>query len=298
VVPRARAASRRLLDPQAAIAILIPARGSDEGSPALTAEDGLRRDPRALRRLQWRVACLTWLSYASYYLTRKHFSVVKSRLQTDLGISTTGLGLIDTAYLAAYAIGQFINGALGDRVGARRMLAIGMIASAAISLALGASSVFAAFLILFGVNGLFQSTGWPNNVKAMAPWFGRRERGRVMGIWCTNYQVGGIASTALATYLLVHYGWRWSFRIPGVWVAALGVVILLALIESPAERGLRGPDSGVDGRSAAVPATAASTGSAPPQAGGLVAGHGLLRTQAHSVQPAVLAALLPADARL
>ena len=37
---------------------------------------------------------LTWLSYASYYFTRKNLSVVKSRLYDTLHISTTALGTI------------------------------------------------------------------------------------------------------------------------------------------------------------------------------------------------------------
>ncbi|HEX7452422.1 MAG TPA: hypothetical protein VF294_09065, partial [Polyangiaceae bacterium] len=47
---------------------------------------------------------LTWLAYASYYFGRKGFSVVKSTLRHTLGISERALGMIDTLYLAAYAL--------------------------------------------------------------------------------------------------------------------------------------------------------------------------------------------------
>ncbi len=204
-----------------------------------------------LRALQWRVAILTWVSYASYYLTRKPFSVVKSRLQSDLGISEVALGAIDTAYLGLYAVGQFVNGALGDRVGARRMIGIGMLASAAVSLAMGFASTTVMFLVLAGINGLFQSTGWPNNVKAMTPWFQASSRGKVMGLWCTCYQVGGIAATALATALLVTIGWRWAFRVPGCWVAGVGMIILLFLVERPQDKGLAAVDLQPDGDASA-----------------------------------------------
>ena len=42
----------------------------------------------------------------------------------------------------------------------------------------------------------------------------REKRGRIMGLWSTCYQVGGIAATAFATWLLVHYGWRTAFLGP------------------------------------------------------------------------------------
>ncbi len=196
--------------------------------------------------LRWRVAILTWVSYASYYLTRKHFSVVKSRLESDLGISEAALGAIDTAYLGLYAVGQFVNGALGDRIGARRMIGIGMLASAAASVVMGFGTTTTLFLVCFGINGLFQATGWPNNVKAMTPWFSAGSRGKVMGLWCTCYQVGGIVATALATVILVTLGWRWAFRIPGCWVAGVGMIILLFLVEKPQDKGLPPVDGSAD----------------------------------------------------
>ncbi|MCC6525488.1 MAG: hypothetical protein IT373_22750, partial [Polyangiaceae bacterium] len=51
---------------------------------------------------------LTWLAYASYYLCRKNFGVVKAKLDLDEG----WLVAIDTAMLAAYAVGQFASGAI------------------------------------------------------------------------------------------------------------------------------------------------------------------------------------------
>ena len=87
------------------------AKRSDDIEPDQPVADSL-----ALRRLQVLVFALTWLSYASYYLTRKNLSVVKSRLHDTLGVSMTVLGEIDTLYLACYALGMFASGALGDRI--------------------------------------------------------------------------------------------------------------------------------------------------------------------------------------
>lgn len=196
--------------------------------------DGERR----LLRLQIRTFALTWLSYASYYLTRKNLSVTKSRLHDGLGVSTTELGIIDTAYLGSYALGQFINGALGDRIGSRRLIALGMLGSAAMALGFGLSSSVPLFLLCFALNGALQSTGWPGNVKAMQPFFPSGTRGRVMGLWTTNYQAGGLIATALATFLLVHLGWRAAFIGPALWVALVGTLIRLFLVERPEERGL------------------------------------------------------------
>jgi len=176
-----------------------------------------------------RVFGLTWLSYASYYLGRKGLSVTKARLVARLGVSEGMLAAIDTAYLVAYAIGQFGSGLAGDRFGARRLVGWGMLLSAAMCALFGASSAAWVLLVAFGINGLAQSTGWPGNTKAMAAWFSGRERGVVMGFWSTCYQAGGLAATAIATWLLTAFGWRSAFLVPAVWVAAVGVLVLVGL---------------------------------------------------------------------
>lgn len=204
---------------------------------AFAAHDDLRQQ-QALRRLQIRAFVLTWLSYASYYFTRKNLAVTKSRLHDTMGLSTTALGSIDTLYLVAYAVGQFANGALGDRIGPRRLIALGMMASALTALCFGLSSAYLPMLIAFGINGLFQASGWPGNVKAMQPFFGPDQRGRVMGLWTTNYQAGGLLATVLATWLLAHYGWRAAFVVPALWVGTMACIVFLALVEKPSDRGL------------------------------------------------------------
>ena len=40
---------------------------------------------------------------------------------------------------------------------------------------------------LIAVNGLAQATGWSGNVGTMASWFHKHERGKVMGVWSTNF---------------------------------------------------------------------------------------------------------------
>ena len=186
-----------------------------------------------MRRL--RVFLLTWVSYATYYFARKNFPVAKRTIQTELGISTAGLAAIDTGYLATYAVGQFAGGWLGDRIGSRRLVGYGMVASAFLIAAFGASSSASLFALFFGLNGFVQATGWPGNVKAMAAWYGPTERGAVMGFWSTCFQVGPLLATALAAYLLAHFGWRTAFFGPAVWVALVGIVVLLFLQEGPHE---------------------------------------------------------------
>jgi sugar phosphate permease len=182
------------------------------------------------------VFALTWIAYASYYLCRKGFPVSKARLAGDFHLSLPALGAIDTGYLTAYALGLLASGLACDVVGARRLVGRGMLLAAAATAVFGLGSTSAVFALAFALNGLFQSTGWPGTVKAMTPWYRPAERGKVMGLWSTCYQVGGLAATALAARLLTTFGWRSAFLVPSAITAAVGVAVLLWLREPAASR--------------------------------------------------------------
>ncbi len=174
---------------------------------------------------------VTWIAYATNYFGRKGISVAKATMVGALGPSA--LHGVETAYLAAYAVGQSANGWFGDRVGARRLVGAGMLVSAAACLAFGASSGRVAFAVIMAVNGLALSTGWPGNVKAMAEWTPAGQRGRVMGAWSTCYQLGGIAASTVAGGFLAARGWRWAFFGPAIFLALVGVAVLLLLRPGP-----------------------------------------------------------------
>ncbi len=207
------------------------------------------------RVFRWRaiVFATTWVAYASFYLTRKNYSVAQPAFMEEYGWTRQDVGLIVTAYLTAYAIGQFGNGVLADRLGSRRMLALGFALTVTMSVALGMVGAVAAMAVLYGINGYAQSTGWPSVTRAMANWFPVAVRGRVMGWWGTNYPVGDAAATALAAFVLAAWGWRAAFWLPAVAAAVIGVVVVLLLRDRPEDVGLPGGDGDTGGADAEIP---------------------------------------------
>src|SRR5262245_38608022 len=96
--------------------------------------------------LRWQIFAITWLAYAGFYLTRKSFSVAKIGIQKDptLHMTDRQMALIDGAYLTAYAVGQFLFGMAGDRLGPRIVIAAGILASVISAFAMGASTLVVA----------------------------------------------------------------------------------------------------------------------------------------------------------
>jgi sugar phosphate permease len=195
----------------------------NDRSPSSTSQAA---SPRA-----WSVWIVTWVSYATYYFGRKNLSVTKAAIGRAFGAHA--LYGVETAYLAAYAAGQYTSGWLGDRVGARKLVGFGMLLAATASFAFGLWSVGWLFLLTATVNGFAQSTGWPGNVKAMQEWTTPATRGRTMGLWATCYQFGGIAATAFATWLLATFGWRAAYFGPAVVIALVGAAALTFIRPGP-----------------------------------------------------------------
>lgn len=193
-------------------------------------------DP-ALKSWRYRVFAASWLSYAGYYFCRKPFYIVKADLGEALDADASMLGAIGIAYLLAYTVGQFVSGALGDRIGARVLVLGGMAGSIAVNVCFGFTNSWATLAVLLALNGLFQSTGWSGNVGTMAPWFRRAERGTVMGFWATNYQVGGVVANVLASFVAGAFGFRYAFFAGAMVLSVVWVFFLLNQRNKPEDLG-------------------------------------------------------------
>jgi len=166
---------------------------------------------RAYRPWQIRIFAATWLAYAGYYFCRKPFYVAKADMGSALGLSSVELAHLGTAYLAAYAVGQFSSAFFGRRLGPKLLLIAGIGISIFCNLVFGIANNFWTLLLFLALNGMAQGTGWPGCIGSLAFWFRRRQRGGILGVWSTCYQVGSLLSTALAAWFLGRLGWRWSY---------------------------------------------------------------------------------------
>lgn len=191
----------------------------------------------SLPSLQTRIVILTYFSYFFYYFGRKYFGIVTPSLIEEGILTKNQIGLIQTGYLALYAGGQFVSGALGDSYGPRLLIFGGMILSGLAALSIGLFPIFGIILAAYSVNGLAQSTGWSNNCKLISSWIPHAKRGRVMGIWMTCYIGGSIAANTLAGYLIGSYSWKHVIFVNGTIMIVVGLIEGLYLINHPGDRG-------------------------------------------------------------
>ncbi len=121
---------------------------------------------------------------------------------------------MDGAFSAVYALGQFFWGTLGDRYGTRRVVLFGMMASLVTAAIMGTVNTVFWMGVMFAFQGTWQASGWAPLGKNMGEFFSQRERGSVMGFWCTSYALGGFIASIIAGYAARAYGWRYAFFVP------------------------------------------------------------------------------------
>lgn len=196
------------------------------------------KNPGSLGRWQVQTFALLWGAYASYYLARLNFAVAQPLILLEFkDWSAAQVGLIPSVYAMVYAIGQFINGQLGERYGARRMMTVAMIVATIANLGFSQTSSFAMMLVFWGLNGYAQSAGWSLVVKTISDWNPVRRRGMVIGLISTSYQVGNVLAWLLAGWVASSYGWRASFWVPSLILAPMTLLFVLGVRNKPQDVG-------------------------------------------------------------
>ena len=195
-------------------------------------------DAQLLKSWRMRIFVSTWLAYAGLYFCRKAFYVVKGTMGDELNLDASALGEIGSAYLLCYSIGQFTAAGLGQKLGARVLLLVGIAGSIGANVAFGFANNYWTLLSFMCVNGFAQATGWPCVVSTMGNWTRRKERGTLMGIWGTCYQVGGIAAKIWAAFWMAQQGWRGAFFAASILVVVVWVVVLFWMRNNPTDVGL------------------------------------------------------------
>ncbi|MCX2727832.1 MFS transporter [Thermomicrobium sp. 4228-Ro] len=171
------------------------------------------------------VLAASWLAYATFYFPRLAFSASKLGLLADpsLALSRAFLGFADALFLAVYAAGQFVSGAVTERLGPRRLVSFGLLLAAAAALALAVVRHPWLLVATLVVQGIAQSTGWAAVCADVASHTPVERRGTAFGVLSTSYAFGALAAPVVL-------GWI-AYAVAGSWRAApLASAVVAALV--------------------------------------------------------------------
>ncbi len=179
--------------------------------------------------------------YLFFYTGRQNFGWAILGISKEFNISKGDIGWTGAGMLWAYGIGQFINGNLADKFGARRMMALGGFLSFLMNWLTSFATNYLMILVFWTLNGFCQSLGWAPGSRLVANWWGKNERGKAFGFYLFAAGCSSILIYLLSIIILDVYEleWRWVFRLP-VFLLLLGCTVFFIVVrDKPEDRGFK-----------------------------------------------------------
>lgn len=161
------------------------------------------------------------------FLDRLAIAVAGPRIQADLNIPPHLWGWVLGSFVLAYGIFEIPTGALGDRMGQRKVLARIVIWWSAFTALTGAARSFAALVLIRFLFGAGEAGAFPNASGVVARWFPVRERARAQGVIFSASRIGGALTPMIVVPLQALVGWRAAFVILG-WIGVVWAAVWLA----------------------------------------------------------------------
>jgi EmrB/QacA subfamily drug resistance transporter len=178
-----------------------------------------------MRRARLLTLAATALGSSVAFLDATVVIVALPRMDEDLGLGLAGQQWVVLGYALALSALYLPSGALGDRVGLRRLFVAGVVlfalASALCALA-GSETLLVGGRALQGVGGAALTT--TSLALLRVTWVG--EEGRAIGLWTSLTGLATIGGPALGGLLVDSASWRWIFLIN---IPLAVVVVALAL---------------------------------------------------------------------
>jgi MFS family permease len=188
----------------------------DSGAPLLATSN--------VKRIQRTALAMLVVAGVINYIDRATLAVANPLIRADLGLSIADMGYLLSAFLWAYAFAQLPCGAMVDKLGPRRLLAVGLSAWSLAQVIGGLVQGFGQFFSARILLGIGEAPQFPTGARVVRDWFNPRDRGLATGVFNCASSLGTAIAVPLLTFLMLALGWRWMFIIMGVAGLAMAAV--------------------------------------------------------------------------
>jgi EmrB/QacA subfamily drug resistance transporter len=166
----------------------------------------------AYKRRWWTLLVIA-LSVLVVVLDSTIVNIALPTLQRELGATFSDLQWMINIYIMIFAALMLTTGALGDRIGRKKMLQAGI-------LAFGISSLFASMadtageLILWrAIMGIGGAMMLPATLAIITNVFPREERGKAIGVWAGLNGIGIALGPIIGGLIIDNLNWNWIFLV-------------------------------------------------------------------------------------
>ena len=194
-------------------------------------------DPQTIHKRRWTILYVLVVCLLVIVLDNTVLNVALKTIadpRDGLGASQGQLEWAINSYTLVFAGLLFTFGVLGDRIGRKRMLIIGMVLFGLSSLVSSYAQTPGQLILARAAMGLGGAAVMPQTLSVIANVFEPEERGRAIGIWAGAVGVGIAIGPITGGLLLDHFWWGSVFLI-NVPVVAAGVIAVAFFV--PESRG-------------------------------------------------------------
>jgi len=196
------------------------------------------------RRAQYRILFVTMFSYLFFYTGRQTMGFAIPGIEAEFGFQKDTIGWLITALLWSYAIGQAVNGNLGDKFGGRIMVSVGAYLSCGFNWIASFGLSFTGLIMPWIGNGLAQSMAWAPASRVLTNWWAKDERAWVFGMFMLAAGLSSVLAfvTSLVVLDIFQLDWRWIFRLPVVLMLIGGAAYYFWVRNEPKDLGFEAPN--------------------------------------------------------
>lgn len=207
-------------------------------NPIIDADRELEK--KTVSRLLWRLLPFLFLLYIVAFLDRINVGFAALQMQKQLGLSDKVYGLAASIFFAGYFFFQLPSNLVLTKVGARRWIAVIMVAWGVISCGMALVSTPREFYALRFLLGVAEAGFFPGMILYLRSWFPAGARARAVAWFMTANPLAGVIGGPISGALLgMHQlgiaGWQWLFVLEGLPAVILALVVLATLKDTPAQ---------------------------------------------------------------
>ena len=173
-----------------------------------------RSDRQANHDRRWWILAVLGIAQLMVILDNTIVNIALPTAQRDLGFSNADRQWVVTAYSLAFGSLLLLGGRIGDLIGRKRALIIGLVGFAGASAFGGAAQNFVMLVIARTVQGAFGALLAPSVLALLTTTFrDPKERGKAFGVYGALAGAGGALGLLLGGILTSYASWRWTLYV-------------------------------------------------------------------------------------
>jgi MFS transporter, ACS family, tartrate transporter len=191
------------------------------------------------RKIALRLVPFLMLLYMVAFLDRVNISFAALTMNRDLGISDSLYGFAAGIFFLGYCLFEVPANLMLVRLGARRWIALLLMAWGVTSVATALVSNHPQYIAARFLLGVAESGFFPGVIFYLTQWLPRQMRAQIMGLFMVAVPLCNCIGSPISAHILLlnHLGglkgWQWLFLLEGAPAVIFGIVSWFELADSP-----------------------------------------------------------------